>query len=284
MLTKKHVFGAVMAVAVVTMTILVVLGITGVLLPPPDITTLPPHEICDGNLPDYLQEIGAKPVDFDFVFKKGNINFCELEEAYYIQPDFYADSWVEGKRYYEAHDYSRWLVYGHGAYPAYPKTAFSSNKVGEEVQICTLYRTGWGVETHQGLKLIPEKNEYFEVVIDPNEFLLQPTFPDFDRGWVKKLNITVKVKQTPSAGTYNIVVNAINPSEEKREEWKSEVLKKNISIERMLKECIKQKEEKELNLKCEELIKDRRNKYVDISNINMGARFTIMIIVEGEKG
>ena len=230
-------------------------------------------------------EIPPKPSDFDSVLSKlrSEADICELSEDYYLQPEFYADSWEDGRHHYENHDYSRWLVYGHGAYPAYPKAVFTSNKVGEEVQICTLYHTSWGVETYQGLKLIPEKSKYFDVVINPNEFLLYPTFPNFDTEWVKKLNITVRIKQTPPIGTYNIVVDVVSPSREKNKEWISEVSKVNTPIERMLEECIKQKEEKELNLKCEEWIRDRRNRYVESSNINIGDRLVIKIIIKGEK-
>lgn len=235
------------------------------------------------EVPVYLEDICSKPDDFDLVLGelRKQADICELSKEYYLQPDFYADSWEVGKQHYEKHDYSRWLVYGHGAYPAYPKAVFFSNKVGEEMQICTLYHTGWGVETYQGLKLIPEENKYFEVVIKPDEFLLQPTFPNFDTGWVKKVNITVRIKQTLPSGVYDIVVDVVNPSKEKRDEWVSEVLTKNVSIKRMLDECIKQNEEKEL--KCEELIRNRRNKYVESSSISIGDRLVIKIIVGKEK-
>lgn len=234
------------------------------------------------EVPDYLVEIPTKPSDFDFVISKlrKEADICELSEAYYLQPEFYEEGWEDGKYQYEEHDYSRWLVHGYGAYPGYPKAIFTSNKVGEEVQICTLYHTGWGVETYQGLKLIPEKSKYFDVVINPDEFLLLPTFPNFDKDWVKKLNITVKIKQNPPAGTYDIVVDVVNPSKEKRDEWVSEVLKKNVSIERMLEECIKQNGEE---LECEELIRDRRNKYVESSSISIGDRLVVKIIIGEEK-
>lgn len=235
---------------------------------------------------DYLQEIPPKPDDFVSILSRlrSEADICELSREYYIQPEFYTDSWEVGKQHYEEHDYSRWVVYGHGAYPAHPRAIFSSNEIGKEIQICALYRTGWGVETWQGVKLVPEKSKYFEVIIDPDEFLLQPTFPNFESGWVKKLNITVKIKQIPPNGAYDIVVDVASPNEEKRDEWISKVLIKNISIERMLEECIKQKEEKELKLKCEEWIRDRRNKYVECSNINIGDRLIIKIIIgEGQK-
>jgi hypothetical protein len=274
MLTKKYAY-------IITVVIMCIAGIGGLLYC--NNSNPISHEIPE-EVPDYLVEIPLKPSDFDSVLSKlrSEAGICELSEAYYLQPEFYADSWEDGKHQYEEHDYSRWLVHGYGAYPGYPKAIFISNEVGEEVQICTLYHTSWGVETYQGLKLVPEKNKYFDVVINPDEFLLPPTFPNFDEDWVKKLNITVKIKQKPPSGTYDIVVDVVNPSKEKRDDWVSEVLKKNVSIERMLEECIKQKEEKELDLKCEEWVRDRRNRYVETSNINIGERLIIKIIVEGE--
>ena len=270
MITKKY-------ACVITVVIMCIAGIGGLMYYDNSNSI---HE----EVPVYIEEIPPKPSDFDSIISelRNETDICELSETYYIQPEFYGDSWEVGKQHYENHDYSRWLVHGYGAYPAHPKAVFSSNEVGEEVQICTLYRTGWGVETYQGLKLIPEKSKYFEVVINPDEFLLQPTFPHFDIGWVKKLNITVRIKQIPPIGTYSIVVDVANPSEKKGKEWKSEVSKKNISVERMLEECKKQKEEKGLNLKCEEWVRDRRSRYVESGSINIGERLVIKIVIEKE--
>jgi hypothetical protein len=278
MVTKKWVFGTV----VIVLICIAGFGISSLLHY--DSLKSSPKETGE-DLPDYLQGICAKPDDFDFVIGelRNEEDICGLSEAYYLQPDFYRKSWEDGKHQYgeQQHDYSRWLVYGHGAYPAHPKVTFNTNEIYKETHICTLYRTGWGVETWQGIKLVPEKSKYFEVVIDPDEFLLPPSFPYFDEGWVKKLNITVRAKQILLVGHYEIVVDVVSPSEEKSNEWESEVLNQNISIKRMLEECIMQNKEKGLNLKCEELIRDRRNKYVESGNIEVGGRLIIKIIVDG---
>ena len=244
--------------------------------------SLPSNNKPYKNPPNYLQNIPSKPDDFTSVLKglRNETDICILSNEYYLQPDFYSKTWRLGERHYEEHDYSRWLVYGYGAYPGYPKAVFTSNEVDREIQLCTLYHTEYGIETWQGIKLVPETSEYFEVTIEPNEFLLPPTFPNFDKEWVKKINIIIRIKQIPYIGNYNIIVNTISPSKEKTDKWKSEVLEQNNPIERMLEECIKQNEEKKLNLICEELIQNRRNKYVENSNINIGERLVIKIIVK----
>lgn len=285
MLTKKHILSVV--VVVIIMMGVGVLDISKLLQHDNSIRS-PNETVIHEDLPDYLYALPPKPDDFDSALSGLRMvaDICELSEAYYLQPDFYVDSWEDGKRHYEEHDYSRWLVHGYGAYPAYPKAIFGSNKVGEEKQICTLYRTGLGVETWQGIKLVPEKSKYFDIIIEPDEFLLPPTFPQFDEEWVKKINITVKIKHPPPNATYKIEVNAVAPSEEKSKEWKEEVSNKEISIpqvEKMIRECNAQSEEMNFSLNCDELINLRRNKYIEGGYIDIGERLIIRVVVE-EKG
>jgi len=237
--------------------------------------------------PYYLSEINTieKPDDFKLVVRElqsGYIDVCDLNENYYLQPDFYEDSWQIGKRYYDEHDYSRWVVYGHGAYPANPHIVFKTDKVDEWIRFCTFYRTGWGTETYQGLKLVPSYSDYFDVKIEPDMFLLSPTFPVIKKDWVHKLNITVRIKQSPPKGTYTIPVMAQVPPMEQSREWFWEVFKRDISPEQyyMLEECKRQQEEGGMNLECEEWVQTgRRNKYVTTGNIQVGPRLTITIDV-----
>ena len=287
MQTKKCAFGAVVVVATAVAMYIGVFGGIGLLSPHHDPTPIPDEVgICEENAPHYLDAISKKPDDFDSVVTGEGANICELEEGYYLQPDFYADSWKVGKPRYTEHDYSRWRVHGYGAYPCYPKVAFASNREGVEKQTCTLYRTAWGIETWQGLELVPEKSEYFEVVVTPHEVLLPPAFPRFEEGWAKKLNITVKIKNPPpSNATYKIKINAVAPSKEKSREWKEKVSNKEISrpqVEMMIKECEEQNEREEKGLNCKELINLRRNKYIEGGYIDVGGRLIIVIVVGGE--
>lgn len=254
-------------------------------------TPKPNNDITATNsfdTPYYLKELSTieKPADFKLIMRElqsGYIDVCDLDERYYLQPDFYEDSWAVGKRYYEDHDYGRWVVHGHGAYPGNPSLRFDTPMAGDWIQFCTFYRTGWGTETYQGIKLVPDYNEYFDVAIEPNELLLAPTYPVIQKDWVRKLNITVAVTQIPPKGTYTIPINSVQPSAEQSREWFWEVLKKDITPEqyKMLEECKYQQEKTgDMNMECEEWIQTaRRNKYVEAGNIQVGARLVITVDV-----
>ncbi|RLG24315.1 hypothetical protein DRN85_07850 [Methanosarcinales archaeon] len=230
---------------------------------------------------EYFKNLPPKPDDFDLVERDlytGYIDLCALSEGYYLQPEFYGESWKRGEYFYTHHDYTRWAVHGHGAFPANPVFVFGDPKVGSWISDCVFYRTGWGVETYQGIRLVADPSEYFDVKITPDEFLLPPTYPVFDKGWVKKININVSIKNTPPPGKYIINVNTVSPSVESSKRWFKEVFSKNMTEEQriMVEQCIEQG-----GSNCQELIDvGRRNKYVDGSNIQVGPRLTITIYVK----
>lgn len=231
---------------------------------------------------DYMKDIPEKPDDFDIMvreLKSGYIDLLNVPPEYYLQPEFYPFSWGHGLDKYEEHNYDRWGVYGHGGYPANAHITFNNPTTDDWISYSTFYRTGWGIETWQGLKMVSDDSEYFDVTITPNEFLLTPTFPKFTSGWVQKLKIRVDVKEKPPVGTYNINVHVVNPSEENATEWFMTAFKQEMTPEalQMVEECSKTKPESE----CMELITvGRRNKYVNAGFIQIGNRLTIEIDVK----
>ena len=234
---------------------------------------------------DYMKNIPPKPDDYALIKREmdsGYIDLSDLNESYWLQPDFYPN-WDKAKHFYEQHDYSRWGVYGHGAYPANPEVVFNTTEVGSWINFTVLYRTGYGIETYQGIKLVPEDNEYFDVEITPNQFLLKPTFPVFARDWVKRLTINVTIKKEPPKGNYTININAVRPDKEQAKKWFWEVLRKESTPEEQ--EMItraKYQAEKEGKLpeKFEKWIEvGRKNKYVDAATFDVGPRITLKIKV-----
>ncbi len=237
-------------------------------------------ETYNVNLPD-------KPEDFDLILREMQsryIDLCELDRGYFLQPEFYSNSWARGKHYYDNHDYKRWGVHGYGAYPGNPVIEFKNADVGSWISFCTFFHTGWNVETWQGIRLIAEQNEYFNVDIEPDEFLLGRTFPVFECGevdsWAKKLKLNVSIKKKPPEGVYKIGINSITPSEENAEKWFWYVMRQNLtsSIDlEMIEECEKQLE---MSSKCREWISSgRKNKYIDSGIFQLPPRLTIKIIV-----
>ena len=235
---------------------------------------------------DYMQNLPTKPNDWDIIMREldsGYIDILELDKAYWIQPDFYP-SWRHAQKFYTEHDYSRWGVYGHGAYPANPTVTFKKTSIGTWIQDSVLFKTGYGIETWQGLRLVAENSEYFDVEIEPNEFLLEPTFPVFSEDWVKKLSYTVTIKKEPPKGIYAVRVFAISPSEEKSEEWFWEVLKKESRPEEQ-EMITRAKLQAYAEGKTPEEFANwvevgRKNKYVDGTTFQASERMRIEIVVE----
>jgi len=243
---------------------------------------------AQGNDIYYGTELPEKPADFDLILREMQthyIDLCQLDERYFLQPAFYSNSWIRGKRYYDNHDYERWGVYGYGAYPGNLVIEFQNATVGNWISLCTFFHTGWNVETWQGIKLIAEENEYFSVNIEPNEFLLGRTFPVFkcskEDSWAKKLNLNISILKAPPAGTYEIGINTANPSTGNSKKWFWYIMRQNMTSAidlQMIEEC---EQELEMSTKCEEWISSsRKNKYIDSSIFQMPPRLTLKIIVK----
>lgn len=237
---------------------------------------------------DYDIDVPEKPEDFNLILREMQsqyIDLCALDRRYFLQPEFYSNSWSRGKRYYIDHDYARWGVHGYGAYPGNPTIVFENKSVGNWISLCAFFRTGWNVETWQGIKLVPEDNEYFHINVKPNEFLLGRTFPIFECGeedsWAKKLKLNLSIRKTPPRGTYKIGINTISPSESNAQKWFWYVMRQNITSDvdlKMIEECEKQLE---MSTKCEEWIgSSRKNKYIDSGIFQMPSRLTIKVIVK----
>jgi len=243
---------------------------------------------AQGNDLYYGIELAEKPADFELILREMQsqyIDLCSLNEDYFLQPEFYSDSWERGKRYYESHDYERWGVHGYGAYPGNLVIEFQNASVGNWISLCTFFHTGWNVETWQGIKLVAEENEYFDVDVNPNEFLLGRTFPVFACGeedsWAKKLKLNVSVLKTPPAGTYEIGINTVAPSIENVNKWFWYVMRQNVTSEtdlNMIEECENQLER---STKCEEWVSiSRKNKYINGGIFQMPARIILKVIVK----
>lgn len=235
---------------------------------------------------DYMQNIPPKPDDWNMIMRElesGYIDIIKMNSSYWLQPDFYP-SWKVAQRFYTEHDYSRWGVYGSGAYPGNPIITFNKKDRETWISDCTLFKTGYGIETWQGIKLVPESNEYFEIEIEPNEFLLEPTFPIFSENWVRIINYKIIIKKEPPTGIYNVKIFSVSPSKENAKEWFWDVLKKESTpLEREMVTRAKLQADAEGRIPEEFtnwITLERKNKYVDASTFQTGACMDIQIIVE----
>lgn len=199
--------------------------------------------------PDYLPSIvfsklPPMPKDFyvvDLLVDKGiftDVN--RIEEAYWKQPEFYPTFEDQGVELYQHPPQGRWAAFGVGSYPSELIVLSPRNN---QFEVAFMMYTSWLVETYQGTKFnygfpksgnillsdFPDGSrdviqdpavvkEYFDVEITPNEILLEPAFPLFEKNWVQKIKVKVKVKDAPP-GKYLIGVGSEAPSKEKADEW-----------------------------------------------------------------
>jgi hypothetical protein len=141
-----------------------------------------------------------------------------LEEEYYKQPEFYPNFKEYGLRYWMQPDPKYWTPHGCGSYPA---EQWATIKKSDEFVGVVFFYTSWGVQTFQGLTLMPnsEARKYFDIEITPQTFLLEPAFPKFYENWAYKIVIRGKPKPDTPPGTYQIGINVESPPADKRAEW-----------------------------------------------------------------
>lgn len=208
------------------------------------------YNYTPGTRPDYgmsndtFKNLPPIPQDFwtfDEKFYQGAItDFVELGEEYYRQPEFYP-TFENNLEFIRSPQGSRIYAFGIGAYPgdigadAFPDSQFT---------IATFFYSSWVVETHQGVKLevvYPESadiltpdlqkvdftvrqdpnkvRQYFNVMMDPDLFVLGSTAPVFDENWAMKVKMNVTINSETPKGTYIIGVNPAVPPPEYSALW-----------------------------------------------------------------
>lgn len=152
------------------------------------------------------------------LYRKNFTRELNSPEQNWKQPEYY--EFEEGIEYYinTPRDYLGQV--GFGAYPSY---RFFNAKDGDEIKTFTYFHASWFVYNYQGIKLDIVMNDnirnYFDVYIEPDIFLLEPTFPYFEYNWTQKITVIVKVKNNPPKGNYLIGVDTSSPPSEYSQKW-----------------------------------------------------------------
>lgn len=160
---------------------------------------------------------------------------CNIEPKYYLQPEFYAQNFEEiGVKKYQNIALNKNRPQGYRTYPHQMETY---TQAGSEFKLCTLFSTEFGVQGYQGFEIIPEypsttmvgkkqynatqdAQKYIEIVLEPTDVLIEPTYVFFEMGWATKINMTVRVKPEAPNGVYIIGWDVVRPRIEKSIEWK----------------------------------------------------------------
>lgn len=227
------------------------------------------------DLPDY-------PARFTLIkrnFYDGQINdFTRLNSSFWKQPEFYPTWESNGIFWFTRHDYNRWGVHGYGLFPSEISYTAGNMSQGDGFSVYTLIHTSWGIETWQGIKINPVYNTtLFDVKIEPDVLLLDPTFPKFYYNWTQMLRYSITAKQQIPKGQYEFSLYISSPATEQSKIWTWDVLDKytnNLYHEQIL-ECRKQ-----LSDKCNSLLEMRQNKYVVGGQYAPSNLFTAFVTVD----
>ena len=232
---------------------------------------------------DVFKELPAYPANFTILKRDiydGQIkDLNRISDSVYKQPELYPTWESNGQKWFTEHDYSRWGVHGYGFFPGELSYTVSNMTEGDTVNVYSFLHASWGIETWQGLKLIPEyDNDYFDVSITPNELMLEPTFPKFYQNWSQKVNMLITAKQAVPAGTYTFSIQFTKPSNANSDKWNWEALDKYTEGKNHneIQKCIDSK----INSgQCNSLIELRQNKYVSGDTFAPSKQFTVDVKV-----
>ena len=199
-----------------------------------------PHREEYGIPKEVFEDLPPVPDDFGtmaYMFGIGKwVDLTYFTEGYYKQPEFYSGFKEVALKLWKQPDPTSWGVIGWGAYPG---DVWVETYPGAEFEATTFWHTGWGVQTHQGLQLIPvypassvdeaekvfntqdpvEVSKYFTVTFDNPIILLGPSYPKFSKNWATKAIVRVKVNNNAPNGAYVLGIDAGMPPEELRTEW-----------------------------------------------------------------
>lgn len=140
-------------------------------------------------------------------------------EVYYKQPEFYPTFETKGLNYYVNPPGDYLGFYGYGTYPSSERI---TAKQGDNKTLTTFFLTSWYVVSYQGLKFVLDNEslkEYFDIQIEPDTILLEPTYPVFEYNWTQKILIKIHVKDNALKGTYKIGINVESPPTDIENEW-----------------------------------------------------------------
>lgn len=191
------------------------------------------------------KDLPPLPSDFwkvKYNFISGNVNICDLEPEYYMQPEFVGVFDNEQQSMFtrvympmikEVTNTTIWYRTGFTGFPSVHRLITIPNN---KAKFCVLVYSSFRVQTFQGFKVsmvdtnkivFPyEEKKIVEFSVDKSAFditiaepniLLEPVIPEFNRGWVQKLEFELTTYN--KTGQYAVKLDLGYPSSEKSSEW-----------------------------------------------------------------
>lgn len=165
---------------------------------------------------------------------------CNFSESYYLQPEFYANTFyrMEGDKILGGINYWKTPKFRNteGGFGTYPADQVHVVKPGSNYKFCSYFRAGYGVEGWQVIGLKEERPEMkveidgtvyeskedtegkIKFWLDNHEVVLGPAYPRFsnneDGSWADKINIYVEIAEDIEPGLYVIGYDVTSGTEE----------------------------------------------------------------------
>ena len=166
------------------------------------------------------------------------------DEYYYKQPEFYANSFIkQGLSYYTKLKPGKTVMYNIGGTGPYPgDVVIKEIQKGETIRVSTFWHSAWAVVKYQGFSLVPHYPEEgkvrmgeitvkqdpqiakncFDIKIEPNPIILEPTYPVFFYNWTRRVKAEIKVRNSCPPGWYMISIEPEKAPEKYQDEWTRE--------------------------------------------------------------
>ncbi|MDO8537585.1 MAG: hypothetical protein Q7S21_01750 [archaeon] len=180
------------------------------------------------NLPNAIfSELPPAPKCFQSIvnaFHEGKF-FDEtfFGKEFFLQPEFYPNFLQHGLKQWIEPDAERWNIIGFGFFPSKANVSLKEkNKTTARIFVHSAY----GIRTFQGMKIIAEladktDEEFVSVSIKENEFVLEPSYPKFEKNWAKAVDVVIEKKKEFNKGI-EINLKIVSPSDEMQEVWAQE--------------------------------------------------------------
>jgi hypothetical protein len=148
----------------------------------------------------------------------------ETKPEYYLQPEFYPLFVDNGlHRFYEQYDPKYIGTYGWGVYPSEQWLSVQSNSSG---QIALFFKTGWGIETWQGINLYAYSDcDWLTPKVENPVFITPPTYPEFctkqscGEDWARLITINLDVGKANIGQKCQVMLSNQTPPTAKDKEW-----------------------------------------------------------------
>ncbi|MDO8627449.1 MAG: hypothetical protein Q7K42_03210, partial [Candidatus Diapherotrites archaeon] len=178
------------------------------------------------NLPTAIfSELPSVPKCFESIVSALHSNkfFDEtfFGKEFFSQPEFYPNFLEHGLKQWIEPDAERWNVVGFGFFSSSKNVSLKEkNKTTARIFVHSAY----GIRTFQGMKIVPEladkaDEEFVSVFVKEKEFVLEPSYPKFEKDWARAIDIVIEKKKEFNKGI-EINLRIVSPSQENQELWK----------------------------------------------------------------